>query len=328
LSAGVPVTSVRQWPYAPYYAALGRWRRTRPLQLRDTVLVAGSPRSGTTWLGDIVAGLTHRPLLHEPTHAHKLPEMRDGHGWNGRPFREPGVADPDLAADLERVLTGSYLGPGVVTRSRRVDGHLWARRPLATKVIDTNLLLPWIAGELPWLKIVHIIRHPLEVVASQEARTESVWSRQSHLPRSYQALFAAHPEYEAPTEFATVAECLVTGWAIEHAWLRDRDADLSGILRVRYEDLRADLVGEAERINAHLGLPAPTKAEVVPLARPSRAVNEDAATLLGMSDTGWRSRYDRSTREALRAILARYGNPFYGPDALADRDGDTGHDAS
>src|SRR5690606_22200313 len=116
-------------------------------------------------------------------------------------------ADPDLAADLERVLTGTYLGAGMIKRGRSIDPALWARRPLATKVIDLNLLLPWMGVHLPWLRTVHLVRHPLEVVASQQARTESLWSTQTRLPNAYRRLMAAHPEYEAPHDFETVAEC-------------------------------------------------------------------------------------------------------------------------
>jgi hypothetical protein len=311
LSATVPVARLRHRPYQAYYTAMGRWRRRRSDQLQSTVLIAGSPRSGTTWLGDVVSGLTGWPLLHEPTHARKVTELRDGHSWDGRPYRAPEEPDDDLAIDLERLLTGTYLGAGIVPRSWSYDRLMWARTPMVTKAIDINLLLPWLAHELPWLRTIHLVRHPLEVIASQEARTGSVWSQQRRLPNPYRRFADAHPEYEAPHHFDTVAECLLTTWCIEHAWLRDRGGDLEGVLQVRYEDMRGDLHLEATRVAAFLDLPEPSAEATVALARPSRAVNPNSNTFGGGSDGGWRARYGLEELQVLDAILDRFGHPLY-----------------
>ncbi|MBX3286713.1 MAG: sulfotransferase [Actinobacteria bacterium] len=316
LSAASPAVAPRYLPFQLYYAALDTWRGRRAAELRSSILVAGAPRSGTTWLGDVVAALAGWPLLHEPTHTHKVPELRDGHGWDGRPFREPLEADPELAADLEQLLTGRYLGPGLVPRSRAMDAALWARRPMVSKVIDVNLMLPWMAHHLPWLRTVHVVRHPLAVVASQEARTESIWSGMREIGPPYEHFIAAHPEYAVPTSYETVAETLVTIWALEHAWLRDRADDLTGLIQLRYEDLRADLAAEAPRLAARLDLPAPSDELVSQLDRPSRTVNRTASTLGKDAASGWRERYRGEQLDRLRAILERFDHPFYGPEAL------------
>lgn len=316
LSAAVPAQSFRYQPYHAYYSALGAWRGRDQEQLRSSVLVAGSPRSGTTWLAAMIAGLAGWPLLDEPTHMHRVEEMWHGHNWMARPFREPQASDPELAADLERLLTGSYLGPGLVGRSRKIDGALWRRSPVVAKVIDSNFILPWITASLPWLRTIHMVRHPLAVVASQEARVGSYWSTQRTMGPAYQEFMAAHPEYAGPVEFDTVATCLVSVWAIEQAWVRDRFDDLHGTIHLRYESVRRDVAGEIGRVAAQLGLEPPTPDLLAKLDRPSRSVNKLENTLEADAQSGWRSRYDDAELSRLRAILERYDYPFYGPDEL------------
>ena len=321
LSRSVPAPSLRYLPLRWYYDLLDTWRARDPEQLRATIAVVGSPRSGTTWLGDVVAALASRPLLHEPTHVNRIPEFNRDHGWDGRPFREPGVPDEALARDLERLITGTYLGAGMIQRSPSIDRALWARAPLVTKMIDVNLLLPWLAGALPWLTTVLIVRHPLAVVASQQARADSVWAKYRTLSLSYQRFMAAHPEYDGPLEYDTVEERLTAAWAIEHAWLRDRAEDLGRLVQVRYEDIRAEPQAGVRALAAALSLPEPSPTVLERALRPSRSVNEDTSTLGGGADDGWRSAYDARTVDRLIPILDHYGFPFYGPEALGFGDG-------
>lgn len=315
LSRAVPPRSPRQWPSHAYYAAAGAWRERSP-ERRGSIVVNGAPRSGTTWLADIAVALTGWPLMQEPSHPPRVPEMVDGVGWDGRPFREPDEADPVLAEMLERLCTGTYLGANLIFRSRANDLGLWRRRPMVTKHITLNLLLPWMAVQMPWLRTVQIVRHPLEVVASQEGRRDSYWATTTTLSRPYSRFMDAHPEYRAPREHETTAEALVTMWAIEHAWLRDTAERLGGLHWVRYEALRAQPAEEADRLADWADVARPAGAVRAGLARPSRTVEPGATTLGGAADDAWRERYDEGRRERLVAVLERFDFPFYGPDTL------------
>lgn len=316
LSRGVRPRTLRSWPWYAYYAGLGTWRRT-DTRRRHSIVVNGSPRSGTTWLGDIVSGLSGWPMLHEPTHPIRIPEIMDLVGWDGRPYRDPYEADRNLEAVLEPLLTGTYLGANLLARRARSEAALWRRRPIVTKNITLNLLLPWMAQQMPWLRTVQVVRHPLAVVSSQQGRTESYWASTTELSRPYHRFMAAHPEYRAPTKHATVADALVTMWAVEHAWLRDT-AELTGkVLWLRYEELRTDPEAHAHRIAAWAGLDPPSAATLARVRRPSRAVESSATTIEADSPhVGWHQRYDADERARLTAILECFDFPFYGPETM------------
>jgi hypothetical protein len=314
---GVRESSVRLRLESRYYGLLGRWRSHRAASLRSSILLAGGPRSGTTWLRDILVDLTGWPMLEEPTSFRRNVELDEIHQWGGRPYRNPDDADPQLAADLERIITGTYLGPNLVLRTRRNTIGLWTRSPVVTKVIDTNLLLPWIATHLPWLRIVELIRHPFAVAASREARSGSVWARSTDITDSYRTFMDAQPAYDGPTVFDSPSEAQVAAWAIEHAWLRDRRPAMSGVIWMRYETLRNDPASELRRLTEALALPGPTDRQLQATERPSRSTHETASTLGHSESAGWQRRYDADQIRRMTAILERYGFPFYGPDELA-----------
>ena len=316
LSRGVPASGLRSWPWHAYYATLGTWRRTSTRR-RDSIVVNGAPRSGTTWLGDIVVDVSGWPVLHEPTHPTRIPELMDLVGWDGRPYRDPGEDDPELEAVLEPLLTGTYLGANLLAGGHAARSPSGGVDSIVTKNITLNLLLPWMAQQMPWLRTVQVVRHPLAVVASQQGRAESYWASTTTLSRPYHRFMDAHPEYRAPTEHATVAEALVTMWAIEHAWLRDTAELTREAPWLRYEELRADPDAHAHRIAAWAGWDPPSAATRARLRRPSRSVERASTTIEADSPhSEWRQRYGVDERARLSAILGRFGFPFYGPETL------------
>ena len=215
-----------------------------------------------------------------------------------------------------RVCTGTYLGANLIFHNRRNDVGLWWGRPVVTKHITLNLLLPWIATQLPWLRTVQIVRHPLAVVASQEGRAGSYWAETTTLSRPYRRFLEAHGEYDAPLDHASTAEALVTMWAIEHAWLRDNQPRLRRAMWVRYEDLRADPATHARALATWADLPPPTSDVLARIRRPSRSVEQAATTFGSEHDAAWRRRYDSATLDRLRAILERFDLPFYSAEEL------------
>lgn len=307
------------WPHTAYYAAASRWRSTNSDELRRSVLVSGAPRSGTTWLGNVVAEMTGWPWMEECTGSTRNPGLRELHGWNGRPFRDPDADDPTLATDLEQVLTGRYLGPGLVFMNRQNTIGLWSRRPMICKLIDVSLMLPWIAEHLEWLRIVQIVRHPFDVAASRHALPATSWSRDTALTEPYLDFIAAHPEYDGQREFSSPAEVQVATWAIEHAWLRDNMASLRRVHWIRYEDLRRDPGEEVGRLAAYLGLPTVEPERLTSIRQPSRTTNTETSSLGQRSAPVWQERYDRALLDRMEAIVAHYGYPFYGPDTLNRR---------
>ena len=127
---------------------------------RRTVFLAGTGRSGTTWLGGLVNHDRRYRNVFEPFHPGKVEEFR---GFRGKQYLRPGDTRQEFLAPARRVLSGEL-------RNSWTDrgGALVARWRLV-KEIRANLLLGWLAENFPGMPLVLLLRHPAAVVSSRLA---------------------------------------------------------------------------------------------------------------------------------------------------------------
>jgi len=128
-------------------------------------MVAGTARSGTTWLAELIASQQPTRIMFEPFDPIHVPDFA--------PFPQflyvrPGEHNVELHAFCERLFTGQIRHP-------RIDKTIDVLRPKARLVKDVraNLLLKWINSQFPDLPLVLILRHPCAVVTS---RMELGWA--------------------------------------------------------------------------------------------------------------------------------------------------------
>lgn len=242
----------------------------RPCREHETILLTGSPRSGTTWVGSLLSAEPERAMITEPLHL-GLRGARDA-GFDWRTHRHPG----DAWSEGERLLRRLFQGRGF---GRAVLGdNDWATliryRKLLVKSVRATRLLPWIATHFRLGGIVYLVRHPCAVVASQMANP-------------------AFPSYGVPDFDIRYVERYLPHLAgriraLEHeeevrtlTWILDQHAALASPLRHRWVLLPYErLVGEGEREMArlfhHLGLPMTCQAKAL-LRRSSREAREWSA---------------------------------------------------
>jgi hypothetical protein len=128
---------------------------------RSSVFLAGSGRSGTTWVSGMINHRNAYRFVFEPFHPGKVRIIRH--------FRRKQYLRPD---DLRE----EYLGPArtILTGELRnfwmdrFNRKLVARRRLI-KDIRANLLLGWMRANFPGMPIVLLLRHPCAVVVSRLA---------------------------------------------------------------------------------------------------------------------------------------------------------------
>lgn len=124
-----------------------------------SIIVAGAGRSGTTWLGEVIASQGPWRLMFEPFHPQ---QVADYSLFNYFQYMRPNEDNRRLLAYTHRVLTGDIRHPWI-------DGyveHLFPKYRLI-KDIRICLLLRWIREHFPDVPIVFIIRHPCAVVSSR-----------------------------------------------------------------------------------------------------------------------------------------------------------------
>lgn len=141
------------------------WRRFRGLLYYDrypdlyrTTLVAGTARSGTTWLGEIVASQITGRIIFEPFNTNRIKEYQH---FNYHRYLQPGENDVALESYCRRVFSGKI-------RHRWLDRDVKVPLPRyrVVKAVRANLFLEWLYRRFPEISRVLIIRHPCAVVLS------------------------------------------------------------------------------------------------------------------------------------------------------------------
>lgn len=179
--------------------------------LRDTLVVAGGPRSGTTWLAELVcAAVPRSAMLFEPLHVGNVPAAAVA-GFQWRTYLEPGDGWPEGEAFLQRALEGRVI-------NWHTTSHVALRRAIGVKrwvvkLIHGNLLLTWLADRFPIRPPALIIRHPCATVASRGGQG---WKPLSHPPRIPEFL-ATHPQFLPVLDRLTdVVEYRAALWCIDY----------------------------------------------------------------------------------------------------------------
>lgn len=243
-------------------------------------LIAGSGRSGTTWVQDALAAANGLRPVFEPLHPY-VSEVGKRYGHRAL---AAGDLHPELVAFWMDACAGR--GPRLWTQFRqqwrwlfpppaqfstrrhagRVARH-WTkfvaefprmaldglRRDPLVKCIRANLMLPWIARHLD-CRIVLIVRHPGAVI---ESEVRSGWNAGYALER-----FRSDARLHELTDgrYAgllarqlTQVEALAARWVIENQWVAEAAA-ADGISVIHYEELRSPDKGGWDRLCACLGL--------------------------------------------------------------------------
>lgn len=281
---------------------------------RDSVLVAGSGRGGTSWLAEAVSAAGGYRYVFEPFHPGRVRAARP---FGYRRYLRPREQSPDLLESAARILGGRVRG---LWTDRFQRGLVHRRRLI--KEIRANLFLAWLAENFPGLPLVFVLRHPCAVAHS---KTRLGWrSRlqefldQPDLVEDFLApvagrMRAAHTEFERH----------VFAWCVENrvplAQLRRGQVHL-----VFYERLCESPEEELRRLFGYLGSGGVDRA-LSSLRKPSPLSRADSEILSGGSPArGWTKEVSETEARRATEILALFGlDGIYGespePDPEAAR---------
>ncbi|MEO1060908.1 MAG: sulfotransferase [Actinomycetota bacterium] len=231
------------------------------------ILVTGSHRSGTTWVGEMLSRSGEVVSIHEPFN----PELPAS--WLASPprrwFHFVDDGDPTFADDLRRVCSlrpavGPMLGrarsPRAVARvgaelARAVEGRLRGRRALLKDPI-AFFSAEWIDAELD-ANVLVLVRHPAAFAGSLQRLGWSFdftnLTSQPALMDGPAAPFAdeLHRAVDDPGDIVDQAVLL---WRLFATVANDDYQRHQGWEVRRYEDLAADPVGQVPELGRDLGL--------------------------------------------------------------------------
>lgn len=273
----------------------------------ESILLAGSGRSGTTWLSQLINYRNQYRYLFEPFRPDLVPVP-------GIPtpnsYIRPGDYRPAEKLAVERILSGSIRNRWSDSFNRKI----WVKKRLI-KEVRANLYLGWLAEEFPALPIVFIIRHPCAVANSRvkSHRARGTWQP---LLDSYLQQRELMEDWLKPLEeFVRDASekhlfyQMVVTWCIENCVpLRQLD---SRACLVFYEDLWRQPEVELRRILLHVGDHFERRAldrvgEASPMRHPDSAIMTGGDPL-----TAWREQVDPEWIEDGLEILQAFGMDRY-----------------
>ena len=134
-----------------FYLDIGDYRRT--------VILAGTGRSGTTWVKDLINFDRSYRVLFEPFHSRNVGLLKD---WNYRQYLRPDNREERFLHPATKILSGRIKHPWI---DQFHDKALSTRR--LVKDIRANLILKWIKRNFPEIPIVLLLRHPCAVAQSK-----------------------------------------------------------------------------------------------------------------------------------------------------------------
>jgi hypothetical protein len=133
--------------------------------LDRSILVAGTGRSGTTWLGDLITSQISCRVMFEPFNPDLVSEYS---GYNYFQYMRPADEDQVLHEFARKVLSGEIRNRWVDHKNEQIFPEY-----RIIKEIRANLLLKWLHDRFPEVPILFIMRHPCAVVLS---RMELGWA--------------------------------------------------------------------------------------------------------------------------------------------------------
>ncbi len=301
------------------------------------MLVAGSGRSGTTWVQDSLATANGLRPVFEPLHPYV---SETGNRFAHRALTADDDA-PELRQFLDEVCAGRrhvlwtkyrrrvrwLFPPPAEFRTRTDAGRVYrnwgkffrelprlvvaARRqePLV-KCIRANLMLGWLSRACGW-KTVLIVRHPGAVI---ESELRGTWNAAFALDRfrndsRLHELTNGRYLRLLGRELNTV-EALATRWVIENQWVAQA-AEANGVTVTFYEQLRSVPDVEWERIRVAFGLARAPGPEII--ARPSQqsSPTKSAAQAADRDDPRWMRALSPDQRATIQGVLDEVGVTLY-----------------
>jgi Sulfotransferase family len=274
------------------------------------VLVAGTGRSGTAWVSNIINYANEYRYLLEPFQPYRTEEISN---FKQRQYMRPDNTDPAFVLPARLVLSGAIHNPWVDRYNRR-----WISRRRVIPEIRANLMLKWLRDRFPKTRIIWLLRHP---IADANSRLRLGWKNHLDELLSQETLVDDHigplrrEIMSAQTEF----ERQLFLWCIEN-FVPLRQLAPGDVHVAFYENFCERPKFEIDRLFHYLERPY-TRAIFNQLCRPD-LLNRDETQAVRRHDLvdSWRAQILPYQVERALEILGMFGlDVLYGEDAMPKR---------
>ncbi len=268
--------------------------------VKNSILVAGSGRGGTTWLAEIINADNSFRDIFEPFNPRRVRSVKD---FNYRQYLRPMDRDPRYLRPAHLVFSGKLRDDWTDQYNRR----FFCTRRLV-KDIRVNLMLKWIHDNFLEMPIIFLLRHPCAVAVSRlSQRWKSSTAIEDFL--SQHTLIEDHLKQFMPIITATRSdfEQHVLVWCIEN-YVPLRTLRKSDALVVFYENLCTRPETELNRIAEYLKL-GRLELMMKRIKKPSSQTRKRASAIVLGEDpvSSWRKMVDQAMLNSAHDLLTVFG---------------------
>lgn len=277
--------------------------------LSKSILVTGAARSGTTWLGDLIAAQLPSRIMFEPFNPHLVKEYRQFQYFQ---YMRPEEENQALYDYSRSIFTGEI-------RNRWIDhkNEQFLPRYRVIKEIRANLILKWLQTRFPEVPILFLIRHPCAVVLS---RMELQWATDSDIDPflAQRNLVEDHlSQYHELIQNATSDEekhAII--WCVSNL-VPLRQFEHNELNLIYYENLCVHADRELPRVFEMIGQQYQPSARQR-IDRPSMTTREASAIVRGTDKiTRWQNILNASQVDRILGVVRAFGlNHLYGESSL------------
>lgn len=283
-------TSIRRRLHVPVLVDSGG-------DIRKTVFLAGTARSGTTWLSELINYRNDFRYIFEPFNPDRIPAIGP---FGGRRYLRPRQDDPELIELARYVLSGRIRH----SWTERFNRKLIADRRLI-KDIRANLFLKWLNVHFPEMPIVLMLRHPFAVAHSYAKQgwrgSVETLLKQPSLREDFLGPYAA--QITGARDAFERALCI---WCVE-ALVPLKQFKPGELHIIFYENLVRHTPTELERLFTFLRIPFDSSA-VAAATKPSVTSRRDSAISTGGNPAdSWRGKLGSERLHRARTIVQRFG---------------------
>lgn len=276
--------------------------------MRRSILVAGTARSGTTWLGDLIASQIPSRVLFEPFNPILVPEYNS---FSYFQYVRPGEKNPEFHMYARKLFTGDI-------RNRWIDRYnerIFSKYRLI-KAIRANLSLKWLRENFPMVPNFFMIRHPCAIVLS---RMELGWATDSDIepflnqPKLVEDHIA--PFVDFIKNASSIEEKHAIIWSVSNLvplrQLEDGDTFL-----VYYEDLCTKPEHVLQAIFTSLGYQY-QQSFTDQINRPSQTTRKHSAIIAGENKlSNWKNELSTSQIDRILRVVENFGLSYLYGDSI------------